>query len=80
MILQHLAFNPQAKDTLEGIRKWWLDASRQEPRIDELEVVLDELMLQGWVIKLKPEGSKPVYGLNRERLQQVQDAWQIAVK
>jgi hypothetical protein len=64
--------NPGAKDTLEGIRKWWIATRRQEPRIDELQGVLDALMDKGWVVRFKPIGSKHVYGLNKERKQEIQ--------
>jgi hypothetical protein len=72
MVLQHLIRNPGAKDTLEGIRKWWIATRRQEPRSDELQAVLEELMHKGWVVRFKPTGSKHVYGLNKERLQEIQ--------
>jgi len=72
MVLQYLMSNPDAKDTLEGIRKWWIATRRQEPRADELEVVLDELMQKGWVVSFEPKGSKHIYGLNKERMQEIQ--------
>jgi hypothetical protein len=50
--------NPGAKDTLEGIRKWWIATRQLEPRSDELQAVLDELMQKGWVVRFKPRGSK----------------------
>lgn len=71
MVLQHLVSNPGAKDTLEGIRKWWIATRRQEPRVDELQAELDALMRKGWLVRFKPIGSKHVYGLNRERLQEI---------
>jgi hypothetical protein len=76
MILQHLMSNPGAKDTLEGIRKWWVATSRQEPRSDELQAVLDELMHKGWLVRFKPRGSKHVYGLNKESLEEIQKSLQ----
>jgi hypothetical protein len=76
MVLQYLMSNPGAKDTLEGIRKWWIATTRQEPRTDELQAVLDELMQKGWVVRFKPTGSKHVYGLNKECLQEIQDSIQ----
>lgn len=72
MVLQYLMSNPGAKDTLEGIRKWWIATRRQEPRSDELQAVLEELMQKGWVVRFKPTGSKHVYGLNKERLQEIE--------
>jgi len=72
MVLQYLMSNPGAKDTLEGIRKWWIATRQLEPRSDELQAVLDELMQKGWVVRFKPRGSKHVYGLNKERRQEIQ--------
>jgi hypothetical protein len=68
--------NPGAKDTLEGIRKWWIATRREEPRSDELQAVLDQLLHKGWVVRFKPRGSKHVYGLNNKRLQEIQDSLQ----
>lgn len=76
IVLQHLMSNPGAKDTLEGIRKWWIATRRQEPRIDELQGVLDELLHKGWVIRFKPTGSKHVYGLNKARLPEIRKGLQ----
>ena len=75
MVLQYLMSNPGAKDTLEGIRKWWIATRRQEPRSDELQAVLDELIQKGWVVRFKPTGSKHVYGLNKDRLQEIQEVF-----
>jgi hypothetical protein len=75
MVLQYLMSNPGAKDTLEGIRKWWIATRRQEPRSDELQAVLEELMQKGWVVRFKPMGSKHVYGLNKNRLQEIQEVF-----
>lgn len=74
IVLQHLMSNPGAKDTLEGIRKWWIATRREEPRSDELQAVLDSLVHKGWVVRFKPTGSKHVYGLNKERLQEIKDS------
>jgi hypothetical protein len=75
MVLQYLMSNPGAKDTLEGIRKWWIATRRQEPRSDELQAVLEELMQKEWVVRFKPRGSKHVYGLNKNRLQEIQEVF-----
>jgi hypothetical protein len=75
MVLQYLMSNPGAKDTLEGIRKWWIATRRQEPRSDELQAVLDELIQKGWVVRFKPTGSKHVYGLNKDHLQEIQEVF-----
>jgi len=75
VVLQYLLSNPGAKDTLEGIRKWWIATRRHEPRSDELQAVLDELMQKGWVVRFKPRGSKYVYGLNKDRLQEIQEVF-----
>jgi hypothetical protein len=80
MVLQYLMSNPGAKDTLEGIRKWWIATRKQEPRSDELQAVLEELMQKGWVVRFKPIGSKYVYGLNKDRLQELQKALQAPLR
>jgi hypothetical protein len=70
-VLGYLTCYPDAKDTLEGIRQWWMPNIQVQPRTDELQVTLEELVSSGWVLKTKLPGTPELYGLNRQRLDQI---------
>ena len=50
-ILQYLADHPDAKDTADGILKWWLPSHLIVWEKKEVQEVLDHLVLRGWLRK-----------------------------
>jgi len=69
-ILQHLIENPDAKDTMEGILKWWLPDGHRQGR-GEVQKALDMLTSKGWLTSREPIPSKEFYGINKDRLQEI---------
>ena len=72
-ILRYLIKCPDAKDTIEGIRDWWLPRdfiSREKITVQE---ALDDLVSRGWVTERKCGSAKKIYGLNKNRLKEIQD-------
>ena len=67
LILGYLYSNPDAKDTVDGVEKWWLND--MEINMDQRTVrgSLDHLVKLGWLVSYQRQGSGMVYGLNRER-------------
>ncbi len=60
-ILRYLAVHQDARDTVEGIEKWWLPQSREFGMPDvaaALEILADRSLIQVW----KSASAKPVYG------------------
>ena len=49
--LRYFIENPEAKDTSEGIRKWWFAESGVEQTREEVLGVLNFLVSERWVIK-----------------------------
>jgi hypothetical protein len=70
-VTDYLLRHPEAKDTLEGIRQWWMPDDQVEPRTDELQLVLDELVSRGWLVELELPASPKLYGLNKQSLNQI---------
>jgi hypothetical protein len=70
-ILQYLVEHPDAKDTPEGIHKWWLKGQSERSR-DEVQKAVDSLTSRGWVTKRGTIPSKEIYGINRNRLQEIE--------
>jgi hypothetical protein len=71
-VLQYLIKNPDAKDTLEGIHKWWLRKGHSERGKDEVQKAVDLLTSKGWLRKRGTSPSKDIYGINRDRLREIE--------
>jgi hypothetical protein len=67
-ILAYLDENPDATDTSEGIREWWL-----RERQDQVEAALSELATEGWVIASRQADSRVRYRLNPERAREIRE-------
>ena len=67
MILGYLLSNPDAKDTVDGIEKWWLNSLEIDRDARTVRGSLDHLVKLGWLVAYQRQGSGVVYGLNRDR-------------
>jgi hypothetical protein len=66
--------SPDAKDTDEGIHKFWLSERCMNRGIGEVRKALDYLVAtKKWMIKSPKGSSKPLYGLAREHLGEIKD-------
>lgn len=67
LILGYLYSNPEAKDTADGVEKWWLKDMEisMDPRT--VQGCLDRLVKWGWLVSSNRQGIGIVYGLNGER-------------
>lgn len=67
LILGYLCSHPDAKDTAEGVEKWWLNG--QEIHVDARVVrgSLDYLVRVGWLASRERQGSGMVYWLKGDR-------------
>jgi hypothetical protein len=66
-----LVEHPDAKDTLEGIHKWWLSEGQSNWRRDKVQKALDVLTSKGWLTKRGTIPSKQIYGINSDRLEEI---------
>jgi Fe2+ or Zn2+ uptake regulation protein len=69
-ILQYLVKHPDAKDTAEGVLKWWLADGHRWGRRD-VQKALDLLTAKGWLTKRGTVPSKEFYGIKKNRLQEI---------
>lgn len=72
LLLRYLIANPDAKDTAEGIFKWWIPKQHRELRPEELEKVLTSLVAKGWLIERAVSPREKLYALNREVIGEIE--------
>lgn len=70
-ILQHFASNPEAKDTIEGIRTCWLAEVNPKASSGEIQKAIAYLQAKRWVAKRPISLSGTIYGLNKDRLEEI---------
>ena len=68
-ILAYLLEHPDARDTAEGVIRWWLP--HEDPMLDVSEVLegLEYLVSKGWVVANTVAGSTVIYGTRKDHLQ-----------
>lgn len=70
-ILSYLVEHPDAKDTIEGIMKWWLSKGNTEREKDEIQEAIDFLVAKGWLVMREIADSKKIYGVEMVRMEQI---------
>lgn len=70
-ILAYLIDNPEARDSLDGIVKWWLLDRKIRYQMTLVEKALDELVDQELVIEEKKMDSSNLYRVNSHKLEEI---------
>jgi hypothetical protein len=70
-ILRYLVDHPDAKDTREGIHNWWLPGGHVEWENEEVQAALDLLIAKGWLTKRETSPAQTIYGLHKERVEEI---------
>jgi len=61
-ILHYLIRHPDAKDTLEGVLRWWISRD-SKATAESLRSALDQLVDKGWVRKQQIAKEENLYSL-----------------
>ena len=77
LILGYLYSNPDAKDTVDGIEKWWLRGVKILTNTTTVRDSLDDLVKSGWLVSNERLGTGIVYGLNKNRRETLQQLFQL---
>ncbi len=72
-ILKYCVEHPDAKDTADGIYRWWLAEGQGTWRKEEVQKALDFLTSKGWLIKRGRAPSGEVYGINKDQLEEIKN-------
>lgn len=72
LLLRYLIANPDAKDTAEGIFKWWIPKLHRELRPEALEKMLTSLVAKRWLMERAVSPQEKLYALNREMIGEIE--------
>jgi len=75
-LLRYMVVHPEAMDTIEGIREWWLRDISQTVSEDTLAMAIEELELKGWLIRRDTPASKALYHINPNTLEEIRESLQ----
>jgi len=67
LILGYLCSHPDAKDTAEGIGRWWLRGKGIDADAEAVCAALGYLVERRWLISIAGYSGSQIYGLNQER-------------
>jgi hypothetical protein len=70
-ILQYLTAHPDAKDTVDGILKWWLPGHPIEWEKEEVQETLDHFVSKGWLVIRPLSLSRELYCVQKEQLKEM---------
>jgi hypothetical protein len=65
-ILNYLQRNPDAKDTVGGIREWWVREVKTKKTNSDVEDALHLLVSQNLIVETRRGGLAPFYRVNQK--------------
>lgn len=68
-IVAYVVSRPEAKDTLQGIRDWWLRVRNVDCSPAEVQQAVETLVQWGWLTEQRLAEQTVVYGPSQEGLQ-----------
>ena len=70
-VLQYMVDHPDAKDTMQGIVRWWLPGGIAAWAEESVQDALDALVARGWLTQRQTTTSQQLYGVNKEKLEEI---------
>ena len=78
LILAYLCSHPDAKDTVDGVEKWWLKGAETGTDARTVQNSLDHLVKLGWLSLTERHGTGAVYGLSKDRREKLWEFFQCS--
>jgi hypothetical protein len=73
-ILSYLVEHPNAEDTVDGIRQWWLLDQLIRTSAHDVETALSCLVEEGWLLRIRRMDSADCYKVNTAKRQEIMDS------
>lgn len=70
-LLAYCVEHPDAKDTVEGIQRWWFPKGQMRWSVDEVRNALEWLTARQWLTRCMVRQSEEIYGVNKEKIDQI---------
>ena len=70
-IVSYLLDHPEARDTLDGIVRWWVLELRIQREIRQVEQAVAELVQRGWLISRTGADAQVHYSLNSAKAEEI---------
>ena len=74
-ILSYLVEHPNAEDTVDGIRQWWLLDQLIRTSAHDVESALSSLVEEGWLLRIHRMDSTDCYKVNERKRQDITGAF-----
>ena len=71
-ILHYLLEHPDAKDTRDGILRWWIPQRASESDMSVVQDALDALVSKEWMSKRETVPDRVIYSMNKDHLEEIQ--------
>ena len=70
-ILHYLLEHPDAKDTRDGILRWWIPQRASEPDMSVVQDALDALVSKEWMSRRETVPDRVIYSMNKDHLEDI---------
>ena len=71
-LLLYLREHPEAKDTLDGVKQWWLCETSEDYTRKEIQGALDWLTVSGCLTRRETGSTLKIYGLKQTQRGQIE--------
>ena len=71
-LLNYLANNPRASDSLKGITEWWLLKDKIDHAVEEVNHALEMLVSKELIIEKQFHAQRKVYQLNAAKAEEIE--------